>query len=202
MVTRCGCSNAADGLPSDAAAMFAVGNPGAYLAGVPLLRITFSLLNLQEIPNPKPQIPNKSKAQNRNDQNMCSSVLDFLLWLFGFVWDLGFGIWDFVHQGLSRQRPHPRPSWTFPQAAHLHHFWRPRRLPPAQRVRPTLGTRAGFHRLPFVNRVRCRRFPRTMAAFTRNLPLEHKAPDYEMGLRLAQDGSRYENVHRHHALNT
>jgi 3-dehydroquinate dehydratase / shikimate dehydrogenase len=33
MVTRCGCIDAADGLPSDAAAMF-VENPGAYLTGV------------------------------------------------------------------------------------------------------------------------------------------------------------------------
>src|SRR5205807_10621075 len=41
MVTRCGCSKAADGLPSDAAAIF-VEDPGAYLAGVLLFLVALT----------------------------------------------------------------------------------------------------------------------------------------------------------------
>jgi hypothetical protein len=49
MVTRCGCSNAADGLPSDAAAMFGR-NPGVYLAGVPFFWPGYPARALNHLP--------------------------------------------------------------------------------------------------------------------------------------------------------
>jgi len=46
--------------------------------------------------NSKHQIPNKSQIQIFNDQNL----QDDIVWIFkfrllGFVWHLGFDIWDF-----------------------------------------------------------------------------------------------------------
>jgi hypothetical protein len=47
-----------------------------------------------EIPDFKPQIPNKSKSPNSNDQNWRNGGLGFCaLNLFG-IWGLGFGISD------------------------------------------------------------------------------------------------------------
>jgi hypothetical protein len=44
-----------------------------------------------ELPNPKPQAPNKLQIPNSNPE----ARRLFGFWALGFVWDLGFGTWDF-----------------------------------------------------------------------------------------------------------
>jgi hypothetical protein len=47
--------------------------------------------------NLKSQIPRKSKGPNPNDRNLHRAGFGFRISVFGFPWDLGFGIWVFLH---------------------------------------------------------------------------------------------------------
>ena len=55
--------------------------------------------------NPKSQIPNPKKIPNTKLQNQIPALAGFGIWNLGFVWDLGFGIWDFFRRPPTR-RPH------------------------------------------------------------------------------------------------
>ena len=90
MVTRGGCSNAADGLPSDAAASLLVGDLGVYLAGVPL--VLPNLLNRNcTLSRITPMTTNQSLSQTDRLQPPCEagSVFAYVNWYYFFTPAMG-----------------------------------------------------------------------------------------------------------------
>jgi len=59
--------------------------------------------------NPKHQIPNKTQIQISNDQNLPERdiVWIFEFWSLGFVWYLGFDIWNFSKSMNIQQHKSP-----------------------------------------------------------------------------------------------
>jgi hypothetical protein len=52
-----------------------------------------------EAPNPKFQIPRKSQTSNSKEERRAEFSFDH--WVLRFVWDLGFGFWDFQRSGAG-----------------------------------------------------------------------------------------------------
>ena len=61
-----------------------------------------------EIPNPKHQIPNN--IQNSNLQIRNPALCYGLFAKLEFIWDLGFGAWNFMGSGLLDGQPFPQES--------------------------------------------------------------------------------------------
>ncbi len=62
-----------------------------------------------EITNFKHQITNKFQIPNSNDPNLSGRdiVWIFDFWSLGFVWDLGFVIWNFHSNSACLKQAHP-----------------------------------------------------------------------------------------------